>query len=38
MKELIESIGDLVKNILSVIFLGDEPDKPHQQSNEKASD
>lgn len=38
MKELIESIGDLVTSILSVIFLGEEPDEPHQQSNEKASD
>lgn len=38
MKELIETIGDLVKSILSVILLGDEPDDSHQQTNDKASD
>jgi|GEM_PF-6544777 hypothetical protein len=36
MKELIESIGNLVTSILSVIFLGDKPDDPRPETN-KAS-
>ena len=39
MKELIESVGNLVKSILSIILLGDNPDDSHQKTNDKkASD
>jgi len=38
MKDLIHNIGELVKSILKLILLGEMPEEPTSEHDEKASD
>lgn len=37
MKDLIDKAGELIKAILKIVLLGDNPDKPSNDNQQKAS-